>query len=208
MAVTPLTYDVDADADVADIAALTPSDGDMLYWAAGGTRYNTTPSTSYTRGLLNTASEAALKAAVNLEIGVDVQAYDADLTTWAGLTPSAFFQTLVDDVDASTARATLGLSIGSQVQAYDADLTTWAGVTPGTGVATALAVNVGSAGAVVVNGGALGTPSSGTLTNATGLPPSSRAARALDRTAVPRASGSSRTRPAAPAWWPRARRVA
>lgn len=40
----------------------------------------------------------------------------------------------------------------------------------GTSVATALAVNVGSAGAVVVNGGVLGTPSSGTLTNATGLP--------------------------------------
>lgn len=40
----------------------------------------------------------------------------------------------------------------------------------GTNVATALAVNVGSAGAPVVNGGALGTPSSGTLTNATGLP--------------------------------------
>jgi len=40
----------------------------------------------------------------------------------------------------------------------------------GTNVATALGTNVGSAGAVVVNGGALGTPSSGTLTNATGLP--------------------------------------
>jgi len=40
----------------------------------------------------------------------------------------------------------------------------------GTGVATALAVNVGSAGSFVVNGGALGTPSSGTLTSATGLP--------------------------------------
>ncbi len=40
----------------------------------------------------------------------------------------------------------------------------------GTGVATALAVNVGSAGAPVVNGGALGTPSSGTLTNCTDLP--------------------------------------
>ena len=40
----------------------------------------------------------------------------------------------------------------------------------GTGVATALALNVGAAGAFVVNGGALGTPSSGTLTNATGLP--------------------------------------
>lgn len=40
----------------------------------------------------------------------------------------------------------------------------------GTGVATALAVNVGSAGAPVVNGGALGTPSGGTATNLTGLP--------------------------------------
>ena len=38
----------------------------------------------------------------------------------------------------------------------------------GTGIATALGDNVGSAGAPVVNGGALGTPSSGTLTNATG----------------------------------------
>jgi hypothetical protein len=38
----------------------------------------------------------------------------------------------------------------------------------GTGVATALAVNVGSSGAPVVNGGALGTPSSGTVTNLTG----------------------------------------
>jgi hypothetical protein len=40
----------------------------------------------------------------------------------------------------------------------------------GTGVATALAVNTGSAGAVVLFDGALGTPSSGTLTNTTGLP--------------------------------------
>jgi hypothetical protein len=40
----------------------------------------------------------------------------------------------------------------------------------GTGVATALAINVGTAGAFVVNGGALGTPSSGTLSAATGLP--------------------------------------
>jgi len=40
----------------------------------------------------------------------------------------------------------------------------------GVGVASALSFGVGSAGAFVVNGGALGTPSSGTLTNATGLP--------------------------------------
>lgn len=38
----------------------------------------------------------------------------------------------------------------------------------GTGVAIALSVNVGTAGSFVVNGGALGTPSSGTATNLTG----------------------------------------
>lgn len=70
--------------------------------------------------------------------------------------------------DASGTRSALGLVIGTNVQAYDADLTTWAGITPGTGVGTALAVNVGTAGAFVVNGGALGTPSSGTATNLSG----------------------------------------
>jgi len=40
----------------------------------------------------------------------------------------------------------------------------------GTGVATGLGVNVGSAGAVVLNGGALGTPSSGNLSATTAYP--------------------------------------
>lgn len=40
----------------------------------------------------------------------------------------------------------------------------------GTGVLTALGVNIGSAGAPVLFNGALGTPSSGTATNLTGLP--------------------------------------
>jgi len=43
-------------------------------------------------------------------------------------------------------------------------------VTTGTGVVTALGVNTGSSGAFVVNGGALGTPSGGTLTSCSGLP--------------------------------------
>jgi hypothetical protein len=40
----------------------------------------------------------------------------------------------------------------------------------GTGIATALAINTGSAGAPVLLNGALGTPSSGNIINATGLP--------------------------------------
>jgi hypothetical protein len=52
----------------------------------------------------------------------------------------------------------------------------------GTGVATALAVNVGSAGAFVAFNGALGTPSSGTLTSCTGLPSIIAADEAADTT--------------------------
>lgn len=50
----------------------------------------------------------------------------------------------------------------------------------GTGVATALAVNVGTAGSFVVNGGALGTPSSGVATNLTGTAASLTAGLATD----------------------------
>ncbi len=59
----------------------------------------------------------------------------------------------------------------------DGDLQTKSGancaaITPGTGVATALAVNVGSTGAPVLFNGALGTPSSGNASNLTGFPAS------------------------------------
>ena len=40
----------------------------------------------------------------------------------------------------------------------------------GTGVSSALSVNIGTGGSFITNGGALGTPTSGTLTNCTGLP--------------------------------------
>jgi hypothetical protein len=60
----------------------------------------------------------------------------------------------------------------------------------GTGIATALGVNTGSAGAPVLLNGALGTPSSGTLTNATGLPLAGLVAQAA-YTFVGNNSGSS-----------------
>lgn len=103
-----------------------------------------------------------------------IQAYDVDgaaYTTFGTLTNGN-----TPTFDLSTA-VTVGSQpilvdsdISSTVQAYDADLTTWAGITPGTGVGTALAVNVGSAGAFVTNGGALGTPSSGNASNLTSFP--------------------------------------
>ena len=67
-------------------------------------------------------------------------------------------------------KATAKTYFDTLYQAASATLTTWAGITPGTGIATAIGTNVGTAGSVVVNGGALGTPSSGNLANCTGYP--------------------------------------
>ena len=68
---------------------------------------------------------------------------------------------------ASTWATSAALAAGSLVLGGGAGVTP-ATTTTGTGVVTALGVNTGTAGAFVVNGGALGTPSSGTVTNLTG----------------------------------------
>lgn len=61
-------------------------------------------------------------------IGVSVQAHDADLTTWAGLTPSANAQSLVTAADYAAMRGLLDLEIGVDLQAYDAGLSDIAGL--------------------------------------------------------------------------------
>ena len=117
---------------------------------------------------------SASTARTNLGLGsIATQAASAVAITGGsitGITDLAVADGGTGASDASGARTNLGVAIGTNVQAYDANLTTWAGITPGTGVATALAVNVGSAGAFTTFNGAGGTPSSLTLTNATGLP--------------------------------------
>ena len=98
---------------------------------------------------LATPSSANLAAALTDETGTgaNVFANSPTLVTPALGTPSS-----------GTLTSCTGLPISTGISGL------------GTGIATALAVNVGTAGSPVVNGGALGTPSSGTLTSCTGLP--------------------------------------
>jgi hypothetical protein len=82
----------------------------------------------------------------------------------SGTSGGVLAYTATGTLASSTALAASALVIGGGAGAAPSTTTT------GTGVVTALGVNTGTAGAFVVNGGALGTPSSGTATNLTGLP--------------------------------------
>jgi hypothetical protein len=129
---------------------------------------------------LGTPSSATLTNATGLPISTGVSGLGAGVATFLA-TPSsanlaaavtgetgtgalvfATSPTLVTPALGTPSSATLTNATGLPVSTGISGL--------GTGVATALAVNVGTAGSPVINGGALGTPSSGTLTNATGLP--------------------------------------
>jgi hypothetical protein len=62
-------------------------------------------------------------------IGTNIQAYDADLTTYAGITPSANVQTFLGSADYAAMRTNLSLVPGTNVQTQDALLTSLAGLT-------------------------------------------------------------------------------
>lgn len=122
-------------------------------------------------------------AALNVGTTTNTVAAGDDSRFTNARTPTAHASTHVngtDDIQSATA-AQKGLATAAQITKLDgieanADVTDATNVAAagalmtgslGTGVGTALAIAVGSAGAPVVNGGALGTPSSGTLTNCT-----------------------------------------
>lgn len=75
-------------------------------------------------GGTNATDAETARVNLGLQIGVNVQAYDPDLSTYAEITPSNGILYFMSASDATEARQRLGLEIGVNVQGYDDDLAT------------------------------------------------------------------------------------
>lgn len=93
------------DAQLADVAGLTPTDNGVII--GNGTNFVV-------------ESGATLKTSLGLTIGADVQAYSANLDEYAAVNPTAAGLALLDDAAASDQRTTLGLGTAATL-ASDTD---------------------------------------------------------------------------------------
>ena len=133
------------DAGLTSIAALTTAADKMIYTTALDT-YAVASLTAFARTILDDANEATFKATVNLEIGTDVQAYDASLTSISALTyvSGSYIALTVADTYTVRTYAQVLSDIGAANSGANSSITSLTGLTTplgaaygGTGVANA-----------------------------------------------------------------------
>lgn len=125
------------------MAALVPS-ADQVGYFTGSTTMSTTGLTSFGRSLIDDSDASTARTTLGVAIGTNVQAFDADLTTWAGVTPGTGVATFLATPSSSNLASAVTDETGSGALVFGTSPTL---TTPN-----------------------LGTPSAATLTNATGLP--------------------------------------
>ena len=144
-----------------DLAALEALSGtDTIYYRSGVSTWTAVTIGASLGFSAGTLSRAALTGDVTASAdsnATTLATVNANVGTFGSATQSVQVTFNAKGLATAAANVTITPAVGSVTGL-------------GTGVATALGVNVGSAGAFVTFNGALGTPSSGTLTNATGLP--------------------------------------
>ena len=148
----------------------------MVFYASSTTQWYSTANLEFASPFLGTASATSIN-----KLAITAPATSATLTIANGKTLTCSNTLTFTGTDSSSVAfgggGTVLYSGGALGTPSSGTLSNCTGLPVstgisglGTGVATALAVNVGTAGAFVTNGGALGTPSSGTLSSCTGLP--------------------------------------
>lgn len=109
------SLNLDSWSAVAPSSYLTTGDAASTYQPLASALTSLASASANGISLVTTADYAAMRGLLDLEVGVDVQAYSANLASWSAVTPSDYLTTT---------------SAASSYQPLDSDLTAWAGVNP------------------------------------------------------------------------------